>query len=96
MKTVWVCIGRRIGHARVAIPQHDDFIESDDLRRLSKLNWPNASQVLFFFLGRHPVKRSALISERRILQIALFAASATDQNGPNSKIVIFGQSWSSL
>jgi len=42
------------------------------------------------------VKWAALISERRILQIAFFAASTTHQNGANSKIVIFGQSWCSL
>jgi hypothetical protein len=72
------------------------LIEPDDLCRLRKLDWPNANQMLFFFLGRHPVKWAALISERRILQIAFFAASATHQNGANSKIVIFGQSWCPL
>ena len=70
--------------------------EASHLTFMRKLDWPNACQVLFFFLGRHPVKWAALISERRILQIAFFAASATHQNGANSKIVIFGQSWCSL
>ena len=47
-------VGVGVGHARVAVAEHDDLVEADDLRRAGQLSRAQLGQALLLLLGVRP------------------------------------------
>ena len=71
-------VGFGIGHARVAIAQHDDFVVADLNRRRVELGAPDFGEVLLHLGPVH----------RRVQDVALLAAGAAHERGADAFIGI--------
>ena len=90
VERVGVLVGRRVGHARVAVAEHDDLVEADDPGRLGQLGRPHRDDLGLLLLRREAVERLAGLAQRRVLQVALLAAGAAHQHGVHALGVVAG------
>lgn len=83
VKAVGMRVGLGVGHPGVAVAEHDDLVESDDLRRASQFERAQLCQQLARLGLAEPMERLTRLSERRVLKITLLATGAADQDGSN-------------
>ena len=83
--------GGRVGHARVAVAEHHDLVEADDLGRALQLARAQLGQQRLLLLGRQPVERLAGLAQVRVLQVALLAAGAAHEHGAHALRLVHRQ-----
>ncbi len=80
VEAVRVVVRFGVGHARVAIAEHLDHVEADDLRRRRQFAGPHRRHERSLLVGVETVERLARFAQRRVLQVALLATGAADQD----------------
>ena len=84
-------IRRRLGHARVAIAEHLDLVEADDGCCGSQLRRPHRGHKCPLLIGLKTVERLPFLAQGGVLEIALFATGATDENRVDTVGAILGK-----
>ena len=79
-----------IRHPRVAVAEHHDLVEADDLRRRGELGAAHRRDLRLLVLGAQPVQRLSLLPQQRVLQLALLAPGAADEHGVDPSGVVLG------
>ena len=92
MERVGVVVGRGVLHARVAVAEHHDLVEADDLGRL-RASSPGAARPAAPSPARasRPWNGCPGSRERRVLEVALLAAGAAHEHGAHALGVVAGQ-----
>ena len=76
-----ICVRGRIEHARVAIAEHLDAVEADDLGRLGELEWSQRGEQCLLFVTDDLVERLSRVAHRRVGDVALLPARAAHEDG---------------
>ena len=91
VERVGVLVRRRVGHARVAVAEHDDLVEADDPRPTRPARPARIGDDLgLLLLRREAVERLARLAQRRVLQVALLAAGAAHEHRVHALGVVAG------
>ena len=91
VEAVGMVVRLGVGHARVAVAEHLDHVEADDLRGRGQLRRPHRGDHGLLLLGCQPVERLARLAQRRVLEVALLAAGAAHQHGVHALVVVARQ-----
>ena len=90
VERVRVLVRRRVGHPGVPVAEHHHLVEADDAGRLGELGRAHRGDLGLLLLGRQPVERLALGTQRRVLQLALLAAGAAHEHRVDALGVVAG------
>ena len=92
VERVGVVVGRRVGHARVAVAEHHDLVEPDRSRPTRPARRPQLGHDgAFSSSGVSPWNGWPWLAQGRVLEVALLAAGAAHQHGVHALGVVPGE-----
>ncbi len=91
MEAVRMVVRFGVGHARVAVAEHLDDVEADDLSGRRQFAGAHRRNLGPLLLGGEPVERLTLLAQRGVLQVALLATGAAHQHGADALVVVLGE-----